>query len=757
MGALSSLFDQSSLQRRRSDPLRRVGTAVGAVLVLLAGGCRELERSADIVGPPDPELPPTATFVVAATDYTYTTDADFDEGTLVSVNHDAAPNQLQLNETSGTFPFIWIALSVRCTIAKVNTETGAILGEYRTLSDAVGCSQSSRTTVAIDGSVWVGHRGRGGVTHVGLAELNQCVDRNANGTIETSTGYGDVLAWPGSTSDVTEAVDECILHHVNTDTFNFGDSRHMSIDASNKLWVGSFSGVKGFVRVDGATGTVETPVTNVQCGGYGGLIDANGVIWSANGGSSGLLRWDPDAPTVPGTNPVCIPIANYGLAIDQDGWVWATQLSGNVVRKISPDGATILGPFSHGSSNAQGLAVDASGDVWVSSSLFCGANCTIGHLKNDGTFVGNVPNPQGAGSTGVSIDANGNVWSANLNSNTATRIDPSGGGIGADGVTPIGAVDLVVNFPAGPGGRPTPSPYNYSDMTGAQLFGSTAPQGSWTIVQDGGAAGTEWGTIQWNTEAEGSVPSGASITVEARAADTEAGLGGQAFAPVSNNVAFSLTGRFIQVRVTLRSSSSGESPVLSDLSIASVSDGGDTTPPACFLSGQGTDGSGRKYIEVTARDQASGLASIQVTTANNLDAVVPPFTTGTTGEVVVRATKINQASSSQLALRVSDVAGNSTDCDPIDVTLERYYGKPITMRFDQIPQAEYWVEVHNGFPGLTELHVIVNGRKYVVKDIGNGLKTTLNVRESMRPGNSNQIWLEARGQPGGTAWVLIRD
>ena len=41
------------------------------------------------------------------------------EGTLVSVNHDAPPNQLQLNETSGTFPFIWIALSVRCTIAKV--------------------------------------------------------------------------------------------------------------------------------------------------------------------------------------------------------------------------------------------------------------------------------------------------------------------------------------------------------------------------------------------------------------------------------------------------------------------------------------------------------------------------------------------------------------------------------------------------------------------------------------------------------------
>jgi hypothetical protein len=512
----------------------------------------------------------TASGTVTGTNVLYTLDADFDQGTLVNVNHNAPNNnQLQLNTTSGAFPFIWVALSIRCTIAKINTETGVILGEYRTISDnaSSGCNQSSRTTVGLDGSVWVGHRGPGGVTHVGLKELNECIDRNGNGTIETSSGYGDVKPWAGSDSNVASAEDECIIHHVDTDAVfgGFADSRHMSIDANNKLWVGSFNSGGTFVRINGTTGAIETPVRDHDCGGYGGLIDGDGVIWSAQGAGFGLLRWDPDAPDS-ATNPRCIGVNSYGLAVDTNGFIWVTTL-GSEVFKISPDGNTILGPFPHGAGNAQGLATTSNGDVWVSSSLFCGGGCTIGHLKNDGTFVGNVPNPTGAGSTGVSVDAAGKPWSANLNSNTATRIDPTAGPIGADGTTPIGAVDLTVDFPAGPDGRPLPFPYNYSDMTGAQLLSSTAPQGTWTVTQDGGAAGTNWGTITWNTEPQGSVPAGASITVEARAANTEAALGSEAYTAVSNGTAFSKSGRFIQVRVTLEPNSAGVSPVLSDIRI----------------------------------------------------------------------------------------------------------------------------------------------------------------------------------------------
>ncbi|HEY0305635.1 MAG TPA: hypothetical protein VGC44_11685 [Longimicrobiales bacterium] len=534
-------------------------------VLLLAGACSDELPTSPGRGP---VLLPAVT--VVGTDVLYTSNAAFDQGTLVNVNHDPpGSDQLQLNRASGTFPFIWVALSQRCTIAKINTATGAILGEYRTIADNVGCNESSRTTVSLDGSVWVGHRGRGGATHVGLIELNQCVDRNGNSAIETSTGYGDVKAWPGATSVVSAAQDECIVHHVDTDALNFGDTRHMSIDANNKLWIGDYAGGHRFVRVDGATGVVETVPRAFGCGGYGGLIDKNGVIWSANGSSQGLLRWDPNAPDVANVNPRCINgFGVYGLAADASGNVFVTTL-GSQLYKVSNDGNTVLGPFNHGAGSSQGLAVDGNGDVWVSSSLFCSSGCTIGHLKNDGTFVGNVPNPTGGGSTGVAVDASGKIWTANRNSNTATRIDPTQGPIGGGG-TPIGAVDLTVNFPATTG-RPSPFPYNYSDMTGAQLLNTTAPQGSWTINQDGGAAGTDWGTITWNTEGQGSTPAGAQIVVEARAADSEAALGSQTFIPISNGVEFDLTGQFIQVRVTLKAASNGTSPVLSDIRIAAES------------------------------------------------------------------------------------------------------------------------------------------------------------------------------------------
>ena len=547
----------------RSRPCAGRPTGPRAVVLLGFLGCILMTTVPAVAAP------------VSGVDVKYTSDADFDRGLPSNLNHDApGSDQLQLNETSGTFPFIWIATSARCTITKIDTVTGDKLGEYRTISDSAACNQSSRTTVALDGSVWVGHRGPGGVTHVGLEELHQCLDRNGNGTIDTSTDYDDVRPWTGSDSRVEQAEDECVLHHVDTDADGLGDSRHMSIDKNNKLWVGGYNGGGRFLRIDGATGTIDRPVRHIGCGGYGGLIDRDGVIWS----SQGLLRWNPDAPDDAG-NPRCNIATVYGLALDQSGNIWATDYGPNI-RKISSDGNTISGPFPHGASYAQGLAVDGTGDVWVSSSVICGGGCTVGHLKNDGTLVGSVPNPTGAGSSGVAVDAAGKVWTANLQSNTATRIDPTAGPLGcggtgcADGTTRVGEVDLTVDLP-GTATRPAPRPYNYSDMTGAQLLGATAPQGTWNIVQDGGADGPGWGTITWNTEPAGIVPAGTTLIVEARAADTEAALGVQPYVAVSSGVLIDQPGRLIQVKVTLKPDSDGNSPVLSDIHVATL----DRTPP----------------------------------------------------------------------------------------------------------------------------------------------------------------------------------
>ena len=484
---------------------------------------------------------------VVGADVTYTDDADFDRGTLVNVDHDA-PNddQLQLSRAGTSFPLVWIATTGRGSITKIDTRSGEILGEFATAPSGQP-KNPSRTTVVLDGSVWATNRDGNSVVHVGLKELGQCVDRNGNGSIDTSSGWDDVLEWSNAEAadtegGVTTAADECIRHYVRVHT---GGTRHISVTPDDDVWVSGTGGQSLWDLIDGATGEIVRTEGPFACGGYGGLMDGEGVIWS----SSGLLRWDPDAPES-ATNPQCLSVSAYGLALAPDGNVWTS--SGPSTHEVAPDG-TLLGSFSHGASNAQGLAVDARGHVWVSSAL--GGGTTVGHLLGDGTHVGNVTDV-GTGSTGVAVDAAGKVWTANLDSSDATRIDPGKGPLGADGTTRVGAVDLTVPLPGS-------SPYNYSDMTGSVALASTS-QGSWTVVQDGGEAGTEWASIEWNAGVERAARE--ALRVEARASDARAGLGAQLWTPVENGEPLPHGGRFIQLRVTFDGADDA-APVLTDLRI----------------------------------------------------------------------------------------------------------------------------------------------------------------------------------------------
>lgn len=527
---------------------------------------------------------------VPGTNVLYTTDADFDSGVLTNVNHDAPNNnQLQLNRTQTFFPYVNIAASSRGTMIRIDVNTGQIVGEWWSAPD-LRFRNPSRTTVDRFGNTWLSNRdeadgGKGSVTRVGVIvggtrsnadgtanpvgdylkgpfAYNTCQDRDSDGLIATSRGLGDKRQWTNAggadhNGGVTTAADECLINYTRVAGTN---TRTVAVDANNDVWTGGTNTTHE--KVDGTTGLV-VPGTAITpgCGGYGGLIDKVGTLWSARWGAN-LLRY------VPGGMPTCLDTSHgdYGLGMDPvTGEIWHTSLSGGTVQKLAADG-TVLGSFSHGAPNAQGVAVDASGNVWVAHSLF-GAT-TVGHLKTDGTFVGNVTLPGGNGPTGVAVDSNGKVWVANINSNNAMRIDPNAGPIGG-GSFPIGAVDMTVDLGAGAG------PYNYSDMTGSVLGEITAPIGTWSVVQDGGVAGRPWGKVTWNTEPQGSVPPGTSITVSARAADSEAALPGESFVPVGNGTQFALSGRFIEVRATLTASPSGASPILSDLRIeALIRDGG---------------------------------------------------------------------------------------------------------------------------------------------------------------------------------------
>lgn len=545
-------------------------------LVALAGAALAIPLAAI------PALPAIAA-PVAGQNVLYTLDADFDQGVLQDVNHDSPNNdQLQLDKSSTFFPYVNVAASQRGTMVRIDVNTGAIVGEWYSAPEGRG-RNPSRTTVDKLGNTWLSNRnesegGKGSVTRVGVIvggtrvdaggnadpagaylvgpfSYNTCQDRDNDGKIATTSGLGDIRPWTNAggadnNGGVSTAADECVINYTRVTGTN---TRTVAVDGNNDLWTGGAD--TDHEKLDGGTGApVAGTQINFGCGGYGGLIDKAGTLWSARFGAN-LLRYEPAT-----NSGACLNTSHgdYGLGMDPvTGEIWHTQLSGGRVVKLAPDG-TVLGSFPHGNANAQGVAVDGDGNVWVAHALF-GAT-TVGHLRTDGTYVGNVTLPGGNGPTGVAIDTNGKVWVTNINSNNAQRIDPTLGGVGGGGFT-VGAVDLTVDLGAGAG------PYNYSDMTGSVLGEITAPVGTWSVVQDGGVAGTPWGKVTWNTEAEGSVPPGTSITVEARASDTEAGLAGESFVPVANATTFGLTGRYIEVRATLMANASGDSPVLSDLRI----------------------------------------------------------------------------------------------------------------------------------------------------------------------------------------------
>ncbi|MFN5355631.1 MAG: T9SS type A sorting domain-containing protein [Bacteroidota bacterium] len=515
----------------------------------------------------------------------YTSDEDFNEGFLLSVNTSVS-GSLRLDQPGQPLPYVNIACSGKGTVVRIDAITGQIIGEYLT-APAGMARNPSRTTVDKDGNCWVTNRDetspiggipKGSVARIGVIiggtrcnasgipdpngqyikdpAYNTCIDRDGDGLIKTSFGLGNVLPWGnffGVDSDggVQTAEDEAIT--VYTRVFATG-ARTIAVDPFNFVWVGGSSNTN-HEKLDRTTGNpIPGSRFNYGVGGYGGLIDGNGRLWSA---SNGLLRFETN-PDSTNAYTVINGVGNYGLGIDPNtGEIWHTFVSGGIVGKISPSGS-LIGTYSHGSFHAQGVAVDADSNVWVAHSLI-GPATTVGHLRTDGTFVGNIP-LTGSGPTGVAVDAFGKVWVSCYNSSVACRIDPNAGPIGGGGY-PVGAVDLTVNLGA------NATPYNYSDMTGFVVINSTVPSGTWTVIHDGLASGRKWGQIDWTD----SIPANTGIIVEARASNTELTLASKPWVQVEKGESFccsGVTGRFIEVRATLfRQATVNVSPVLFDLTV----------------------------------------------------------------------------------------------------------------------------------------------------------------------------------------------
>ena len=195
---------------------------------------------------------------------------------------------------------------------------------------------------------------------------------------------------------------------------------------------------------------------------------------------------------------------------------------------------------------------------------------------------------------------------------------------------------------------------------------------------------------------------------------------------------------------------SAGSPVLSNVARKEwIKQGGDVTKPTCLL--DHVTNTVPKQLFVKVQDTGSGLNTIVASKLVNSTVNIPAFPIGDQGLKTVVATKTNQSLPSQLELTVKDVAGNTTVCDPVDVTVNA--GSSAVA--NSVPGNEHVVTITNGSPGLRTIVLAVNGQVRFVRL--HGATTTVDIGNALNAGDDNTVWLFGLGRQGGSANVLIWD
>jgi streptogramin lyase len=531
--------------------------------------------------------------------FSFTTTADWSTGVAVNTNTNPPPatgdGHVRLKDAIVTpFNHIWVALSGRDSVVRIDTnvnpktigdgnstltmaEAGgaAVKGEYLTHPNGMS-GNPSRTTVDKNGDVWVGNRNEGAG---GLGSITK-VSAAPTGTTSSGAWNGntfDRLAWINSGSadsngGTSTATDKAITQYVRTEGANV---RHVSVDKDNNVWAGGgpldagdqvfqlYNGTTGLAVADpdGPGGPKVARFADNNTGGYGGLVDGNGVVWSAGLNGNSLTRMDPATGARMTVNQG--GRQSYGMGIDNSGFIWNATWTNNTLDKINPDGtlAASINLSSAGANGLRGVAVTADQDIWVASSY---SNKVI-RVNNDGTVQTTIN--VGALPTGVAVDSNGKVWVTNYDGNSVMRIDPL-----------TNLVDLTVQL------GDNANPYNYSDMTGTVLIGTTSPSGTWRKMLDGGAAIIDWQTITFNTQAEGDIPATTGLVMEVRSSDDGTTWGAYTAFASGADLSFFDNDRYLEVRATLtRPGGSTLTPVLSDLRVNFSTDNNVVPEPTTML------------------------------------------------------------------------------------------------------------------------------------------------------------------------------
>ncbi len=480
-----------------------------------------------------------------------------------------------------------------------------------------------------------------------------------------------------------------------------------------------------------------------------------------------------------------------GIAVDSAGNAYITGVTGSAnfptaspfqaalsgsedafVAKLNPTGSALVYSTYLGGSGGEkgsGIAVDSAGNAYVTGLTGSFDFPTAGPFQavlsgSEDAFVTKL-NPTGSalvystylggssneGGNGIAVDFSGNAYvtgqTTSTNFPTASPLQASSGGEQDAFVAKLNPGGSALIYSTYLGGSIPDSGFGIAvDSAGnAYVMGSTSSTNFPTANPLQPSAGGEQDAFVAKLN-----PSGSALVYSTYLG----GSGGE----TGNGIAVDSTGNAYVTGNTTSTNFPTVNPlqgVLGGIANAFVAKiGVGVSPPSCRLTSI-VNGPPKQLI-VTMQDAASGLQTIQLTAEVNTTVSIPSFTVGATTPVSVTATKVDQSQTSEVAFLVTNTAGKSTSCDPVDFTAQ-IENRMETHVFRSLSSSEHYVRIVNGKPGLRRIAFRVNGTLLPESHLADGETAVLDIGSAMQEGPNNIAILHASGKAGASAYILIGD
>lgn len=416
-----------------------------------------------------------------------------------------------------------------------------------------GGDSPSRAAVDGGGNLYVANRACGAtasVTKIAYDERD-CVDRDASGSVDTSHGSYDLLAF--DSHDAWD--DECIVWHTVVGEPGAG-ARPVLLATSappdgephEVLWVGLYNEMR-LVELDPESGeptgaVVETPGLTP----YNGAVTPDGWMWIV--GMSGIVARLYASDPANTYEPMLLDLGLIvqRVIIDERGLPWmanksfvwkAVSEAGGFARLDLPDGGNII--------------ADGAGRVWVAGDM-----CLLYGVGVDDPEDVTLVDPRLAPSLaqvedcGLAVDQHRQLWVLGGGSTRASVIDLGDLSVSA-------ALDDCNSNPC------LAHPYIRGDISGFSRTINRRDRGSWTGRFE--RCGAEAGDLVL----EANVPDSSDLTVQVRAAADPSALSGAPWSTPVTVVAHeryalpSGAGPWLDVRIELLATRLDEAPELRSL------------------------------------------------------------------------------------------------------------------------------------------------------------------------------------------------